>query len=440
MKFFSSVMLVLALALLAGLARSANAPTTQQTQSAMESVFRREGRGDMSGSQAFDDIGKMQVATIAATVAEMKQMNRQIPEAEDYLVPERMRGLLTTLKHQLRDIIMARVKASESAGQKPAQLRADVLATLAGYNVAVGEPEAWKNASSPDDPEVYGHVLGLEIERPSLHPDLLVAKTTLAIPCGNDTSFYLFRRKPGGYELALALEANGYETILGAQSGFAYSVSPPDANGNFFVVAADVNAWCTSRWQGLRYKVMRLGASSYKPQFILRAEHGVLIDRDPIFELMTTADGFKLTLWEEQHLDAGIMEREYVLNYLLQGNSVKRIAPLALKPEDFLDEWLHLPWSEAAEWVEPSARDEMQNWHERLHADNPSCCSELDEVCACQPQPRTWQVAVSFSDKLADKLPPQLFVKIARKRGAYLIEKIGASKDEKCAGKNLLDR
>jgi hypothetical protein len=440
MKFSSSIMLVLFLALLAGLARSANAPTTQQTQRAMESVFRREGRGDMSGSQAFDDIGKMQVATIAATVAEMKQMNRQIPEAEDYLVPERMRGLLTTLKHQLRDIIIARVKASESAGQKPAQLRADVLATLAGYNVAVGEPEAWKNESDKDNPIIYGYVLDLEIERPRLHPDLLVATTTLALPYGNDTSLYVFKRKPGGYELAFALEANGYETILGAQSAFAYSISPPDASGSFFVVAADVNPWPTSRWQGLRYKVMRLGASPYEPQFMLRAEHGVLIDRDPIFELTTTADGFKLTFWEEQHLDDGIMVREYVLNYMLQGDRVKRVAPLAVKPEDFLDEWIHLPWSEAAEWVEPSARDEMQNWHERLHADNPSCCSELDEVCACQPQPRTWQVVVSFADKLADKLPPQVFVKIARKRDAYFIEKIGTSKDEKCAGKNLLDR
>src|SRR5581483_9630582 len=112
-----------------------------------------------------------------------------------------MRGLLTTLKHQLRDLIIRQVQAGDRSS--PARMQAATIAALAGQGVLVERPEALTDA-------VYGHVIGLEIERPALHPDLLVAKTTLAIPCGDDTSFYLFKRVAGRYELALAVEANGY--------------------------------------------------------------------------------------------------------------------------------------------------------------------------------------------------------------------------------------
>ncbi|HJQ22726.1 MAG TPA: hypothetical protein VKA60_02345 [Blastocatellia bacterium] len=422
MQSFSSFTLILFMTLMLCPGRSTGAPVVQDAQSDRDAIYRREGRGDMSGAQVFDDIGKTQVGQIAATVHEIQALGSQTDSQLPGEVPKAIRGLLTTLKHQLRDIIIKQVNARASRSS-PARMRAAARAALAGYGVPVGEPEAWTH-----DPFLagYGYVLGLEIERPASHPDLLVAKTRLAIPCGDDTSFYLFKRNAGRYELALALEANGYETLLGAQSSFAYSISPPDGRGNFFVVAADVNAWCTSRWQGLRYKVMRIGSSPYEPQFIARAEHGVLIDKAPMFKLTTRVDGFRLSFWEAQSLDGGIMERRYVLNYALTGSGLKRIAPLAFRPEDFLDEWIHLPWAAASEWVEPSRLAELQSWHERLQAHNNHCCSEfdLDALRPYRPRLKTWRVVVNFSDELAGQLPPRVAFKISRRRGTFFIEDI----------------
>src|SRR5262249_3961520 len=122
----------------------------------------------------------------------------------------------------------------------------------------------------------------------------------------------------------------------------------------------------SSRWQSLRYKVMRVGGGPETPVILLNTEHGVLLGDEPPFRLRVTDHGFALTFRHEQSLDYGIMERSYILQYSVRGDEVTRITPFALQPEDFLDEWVHMPWAEASRWVAPSRRDELQSWHEKF--------------------------------------------------------------------------
>ena len=373
------------------------------------------------------------------SIDELRATNHAVDGAMDTRIPPATRHLMTVLKRQLRTLVIEVLKHPTAPDQSAHELKRQVIDRLKQQGATVASPPFPKFWNAEAEKIIsYGYIDEIEFKRPGGHPDLLAVATTLAINCGEDTSLYLFRQNREGYQLILALEANGYEEVSGAQSSFDYSISPTDKTGKFFVVAADVNAWCTSRWQMLRYKVLRVGATPEEPEIIVKAEHGILIDKEPIFRLTTTSDGFKFTFWHEQSLDGGIQKRHHVLNYCLKGNNLKRIAPLALRPEDFLDEWIRLPWDEAAQWAEASKLAELRTWHERLQSDDERCCSELNSVRSYPSLPQRWQVAVSADGERADKPPPQLFFKISRKGDAFFIEDISTSEDKTCTGRDTL--
>src|SRR5262249_36570650 len=148
----------------------------------------------------------------------------------------------------------------------------------------------------------YGHIEAIDFRRPPGHLEMLGITTRLGLNCGGDTSLYLFQRAGGSYRLVLALESNDYTDVAGGQNWLEYEAPPADRNGNYFVVAADVNAWCSSRWQSLRYKVMRVGGGPETPVILLNTEHGVLLGDEPPFRLRVTDHGFALTFRHEQSL------------------------------------------------------------------------------------------------------------------------------------------
>src|ERR1700751_4009404 len=75
-------------------------------------------------------------------------------------------------------------------------------------------------------------------------------------------------------------------------------------------------------------------------------------------------DWFAITTGRERKLDRepGV----FISRYEVTGDSVPRLHPLALTPEDFLDVWAQMSWDEAVRWsTEPSATG-LQQWHAKL--------------------------------------------------------------------------
>lgn len=380
-----------------------------------------------------------QTSAIAETVQAIKAMNQEVDGYMDVRVPSATRPLLTRLKHQLRDLIANTINTQEAQNDTPPQLRSRVLAALKQKGVELSDPpfsEIWK----PEEAVIvsYGHLTELEIEQPDRHPELLVVITTLAINCGHDNSFYVFKRNENQWAMILALEANGYEDVSGAQNGFDYAISPANEAGDYFIVAADVNAWCSSRWQMLRYKILRIGASPYEPNVVLSATHGILTDREPPFKLRATTNGFQLDFWEGQSLDAGIQERAYILRYSVDGDRVIRIAPLASRPEDFLDEWIKLPWEEAVRWVDAPNREAMQRWHQRLqytYTEETYYYRDFSFTQPCSEKKNTWQIGLNIDSKeRADVLPAELYFTIRRKHGTFYLHDINEVRPPGCPG------
>jgi hypothetical protein len=172
-----------------------------------------------------------QVEEVSQTVKELKAVpvDTEVPGTE---VPDEASLLLAQLKHELRDLITARL-AGAARDAIPAQLQESLRNDLKAGGIVLQSdvPQVPRTGPLPEDAE-FGFIQKITIEKPATHDDILVAVVTLQIPCGSDSSLYIFQWQKSSWNLVLAQEANGYNRIDGAQGSFAHSISPPDSSGH----------------------------------------------------------------------------------------------------------------------------------------------------------------------------------------------------------------
>ena len=241
---------------------------------------------------------------IKQTVDSLRQFKT---DGADGGIPPAAKPLLTTLKHQLRDAIDSRIN-SINIQTSPGELQGGVLADLKALDITVEDPEPTVEENENNDLEcgyTYGDIYGITLEHPASREDLLVATTTVGVCCGRDTSLYVFQNDGTRWDLAMAVEANDYDDVSGAQGRFHYGISSPDQLNNFFVVAANVNPWCTSNWQMLRFKVLRPGQTAYEPRVLLSEERliwlGSGFEDERGYRLRLRGNRFSVEFYGEKH-------------------------------------------------------------------------------------------------------------------------------------------
>jgi hypothetical protein len=220
---------------------------------------------------------------VAQTVNSLREIKT---DSMDTNVPLAASPLLAQLKRQLLDLINDTINAHDHRRETPRHLSFIIRAQLEKAGVTVKEPPDEIDAEEYfSNPYVYGDIDSIEIEQPAGHPELLAATTKLGVCCGTDSSLYLFERSGSQWQLVLAQEAADYTEVSGAQGMFSYAVSPPDGQNGFFVVTANVNPWCTSNWQSIRYKALRPGSDPHQPLTILSEEDTIYLgDYSPYTE------------------------------------------------------------------------------------------------------------------------------------------------------------
>jgi hypothetical protein len=341
------------------------------------------------------------------------------------------------LKHGLRDLLLVTLNDKATAWSAPSEVLARVLSTLRRNVALVENPEADENVTY-----AYGEILGIDLTQPAEHPELLVATTTLWVMCGRDTSFYLFRKVAGDWQLAVEQEANDYADVSGAQRSFQYAVSPPDAAGGFFVVTTNINPWCSSTWQSLRYRAFRVGATPHQPNILLQRKESIFLGDEDDRVITIQPENFRIEFEAQQRIDAAVLVRKHIVAYAVTGDQVSRVPPLAAEPEGFLDEWIDLPWEEAARWSDLSAPPELREWQEWLHAeraakDSPFFHSFAFSPPACEVEQGRWQVGIDFRPDpegaaLPAGMPGEIYFMVALKEGAYVLESVSASSVPQC--------
>jgi hypothetical protein len=356
-------------------------------------------------------------------------------------VPPAAQKLLPQFKAGLREIIGRTL--NEHSSSSPEALHKQILADLKKEGIEVLNA-AQRDGYYTADGDDFGSLYDVTVRQPARHSDLMAVVTNLTIPCGSDASLGLYRRDGTGWQLILVEESNGYKDISGGQGSFQFGISPPDADGNWYLVTTDVNPWCSSNWQQLRYKVLRQGEDFHHPVVLLDEHSSIYLGTDLPYKLTLNPRGFELHMVAAQGLDDSILTREHVGNYEVSGNRVTRIAPLALAPEDFLDEWVSMKWEDAAAWTSSADAEKLQQWHDRLSRDSrQKIDTEFDFVQPCKASEKTakWQIGLQLEGAgehdLPGDLPAELFFTISKRDNAFYVESVDRERPPGCPGNTL---
>lgn len=277
-------------------------------------------RSQKTANQNYADVDQ-----IAATMQEFKKYQSTHTD-----VPVEIRPLLTKLKHQVRDLIIEVINDPINKGKSADQLN-EFVKTALKNNATIDEHnknfEAFINDPKGDlwaeTNLLYGDIGEIKFEYPKDHADLLVATTHLPVYCGEDSSFYLFKREQDQWKLNIAQEANDYDTVAGAQGWLEYAISPKDSNDHLFVVTYNTTPWCTSNWQSIRYQAMRAGTDAYQPKILVQNQETIFLSGDET-KLDVTGDGFTLQ-FDGEHKNPDILVKRHIVKYQIKGGVVKRL-------------------------------------------------------------------------------------------------------------------
>jgi len=373
-----------------------------------------------------------------ATVEQLRAIDTRVRAYPSGDVPPAAQKLLPQLKAGLREIIGRTLNNRYSSS--PEILRELLLRDLKNAGIEALSLDQQDESYNPEGDD-FGYLYDVTVRQPTGHPDLMAVITTVTIPCGSDASLNLYRRNGITWQLILVAESNGYTDISGAQGAFQFAISPPDAEGNWFVVAADVNPWCSSNWQQLRYKVLRPGDGVNHPLVLLDERTTIYLGVDQPYRLTVNPHGFEIRNVASQSLDSDILTRVHVQKYEVNVNQVARIPPLALVPEDFLDEWLDMKWENASTWVSSADVAKLQYWLARLsRGGGEKFYTELDFVQPCPTAENIpkWQIGLLLEGtgerERPEDLPDELFFTITKRDGAFYMENVENDRPPGCPG------
>ncbi|HTW35844.1 MAG TPA: hypothetical protein VMD53_14595 [Rhizomicrobium sp.] len=233
----------------------------------------------------------------------------------------------------------------------------------------------------------------------------LLLETTVGVVCGYDESAYLYKWRNARWQLILAAETNDYRKgRYGPQELISVEASPANVAWNEparkppLVLTLGFSPWCSSNWQALYVRLWRVSPSTVAPKPLLDISPTLFMGDEPrVAAGSITADDV-LIQFEGNSIDSG--ERTHVLHYAIGENDrLERIAPVALNPRDFVDEWLTSPWSEAAMWSRTPPK--LEAFHRSHHKD--FLLGEFDgDAKRCRSDDALWQIGFAANGEKDD--------------------------------------
>jgi hypothetical protein len=288
----------------------------------------------------------------------------------------------------------------------------------------------------------YGEIRKIKFDGSSENdPTVLIVSTQLWLPCAStdpDSEIYVFHGVSRRWELVLATDSDFDPAGNADEGGLQYAISPSDSKGHWFLAVAQLPPSCHGERDVLNYKVLRPGTNPDKP-IVLVAQRELIDTRfEPIFRLQVQDDWFAITEGKKRMLGRGTGIR--ILRYAVDNNKIRRIAPLAVYPEDFLDEWVQLSWEDARQWAAGSSEGSLKKWQSRLKAVSKDQL-EIEFVRHCsgtEDSDGTWLIALAVDSQtdlsMEDK---HVYVQVEKKNNIFSVNNIQQSLAAGCAGKIL---
>ena len=288
----------------------------------------------------------------------------------------------------------------------------------------------------------YGEIRKIKFDlNAAQDPPLLVVSTQLWLPCGStdpDSAIYVFRGMSRRWELVLSTDSD-FDPVGGAdEGGLQYEISPRDSRGRWFLAVAQLPPSCGGDGNVLRYKALRPGANADNPTVLIAQREVIDKGFDPPFRLEVQDDWFAVTEGKQRVLGGGTGVR--ILRYAVDTNKIRRIAPLAVYPEDFLDEWAQLSWDEARQWVIESSEGGLKKWHTKLNNIGKDS-SEIELMRRClgnEDSEGTWLIELAVDSRSDPSMEDRrVYVQVAKKNNTFFVNNIQQNLPAGCSGKTL---
>ena len=305
---------------------------------------------------------------------------------------------LTLAKHQLRDWIESQLGPIEKRGDET-EVSERMNKMLKKVSIA----------PSKDDQNLLGSLGEVSLR---WEQGLLVVITRMGIDCEQDESVYASKRIDGKWQRIWESEQNNYQHYTPQHINAVHiwqSFKDGNPTGTACILTLG-NEWgCNSAWHRVYYRIWRVDSSGsrllvnqsgdayYRGQsFIV----GSIVNSPMHFEGPADA----IIEFTQRSVDVSVHNREAVHHLLIDGDQVRRVAPVALSPRDFVDEWMTQPWSESREW---SLASDLSRWHQKLHTALVTG-NFLRDTTHCRT-PDLWQVGFEPHDQWNSRPEPGVY-------------------------------
>jgi hypothetical protein len=225
--------------------------------------------------------------------------------------------------------------------------------------------------------------------------------TEVGVRCGFDQSAYVYEWRDDHWRILTVAEQNNYdEKTYGPWNFLAIRVSTPAVAWNEpaappLILTLALSPWCSSNWNELSTRLWRASLSNSSPKPLVdtsdelyrgdyEVAEGSLTPHDAVIE------------FEGRSIDEGSLIRRHVVHYRVEPrDKVRRIAPVALSPDAFVDEWLSRPWADVAGWTDDTREEgRLRRWHRSSRQGAPFGDLEGPPT-RCRRNPTLWQVGFS---------------------------------------------
>jgi hypothetical protein len=234
------------------------------------------------------------------------------------------------------------------------------------------EAQSWRMDRAADPAKLtaeLGVERNVEFTRPEGQPAWIELTTRSNVPCGDDTSIYLYQWTGDRWMRRFTLEPDSPLDLVQVEVSAT------------LVLATGWPPACGSAWHPFFVGLYRIDPGQ---KTLLEGTEKATSEGEISARL--EPNGMRVEFTGES-IDPVLAIRRHVLHYLIDAGGVRRVDPVALSAQDFVDEWLRTPWDRIAGWSEPG----LAGMHDKLPKSG-----QMGTVQHCAGGSSVWQVAVGL--------------------------------------------
>jgi hypothetical protein len=339
-------------------------------------------------------------------------------------------ALVTLAKRQLREWVEQQLPQASNVDVDPLNARLNAQLQSSGLvgSSACSNPDSAGPAGPSGPPgdrrsEACGYVGDVQVRETDAGRDghyLTLATSFDNGWCGIDGSAYVFQFKDGRWRLVWENEENA-ESASYSPTPISRIVvarrftqdgekeAPPP-----LVLTLSWALGCQGTWGGVRYRLWRVHDGDLSPPPLISKDDGFWMGDDRYIDGQLLPNDL-LVEYRNRSIDDGVHNRAFVSHFRIgDDDKVRRVAPVALNPRDFVDEWLTQPWQDAGTWTEARSSARMRVWHLRIpnKAQDGFVSGEFTgPPLRCRGAPTLWQIGFYPSEgKNFDQGPAVYFL------------------------------